>query len=1112
MHSGLAGRAFRALALLFACLSMCMFAVAQSTTDGAVGGTVFDSNGAVVPKAHVVAHNNATNADKEIDADDAGYYRIVGLQPGDYTVTVTAGSGFAAYKAEHVVVQVGSITDVSPRLKIGGGAETVNVTAEAPQINTTTPEFAPTINQTAISELPVNGGRWSNFSLLTPGVVSDQNAFGLLSFRGISSILNNNTIDGADNNQAFFSEERGRTRIGYSTPKASVQEFQVNTSNYSAEYGRSAGGVVNTVTKSGGNAYHGELYGYNRNIAIGAANPLTTIPIQTAPGVFTNTNVKPTDVLWNAGAGVGGPIVKDRLFFFFTYDYYWHNFPGVAVASNPNAFFAAPSAATISTLATRLGVTNAQATAIYNADFNAFVANELGNVPRSGEQFGMLPKLDWQVNQKNHVSLSFNRFRWASPNGIQTQAAVSRGVQSFDGDFVKENWGVAKLNSFFNPYVANELRYQYGQDFEYETTNPATPFEAANIVTGNAGSGANTPCVGNVCSVNGTVPGFVNPNGLPPSVSITNGPTIGVPTFLPRPKFPDERQYQIADTITWIHGNHTLKFGLDFRHVDDVQLNNATIFGSFSYSSLLNFFSDLNGARTCAGAPCYSTYSQALGPLGFELVTKDYAFFGQDDWKINPRLTLSLGMRWEYESLPKAFLANPDIPATNTMPSDTNNLGPRVGFAYQMTKDAKTVLRGGYGIYYGRVINSTIFSALTSTANAAGQQFFSISTSSAAQVPCAPTFPVILAAVPGCPGASKTAVYFDPNFQLPQIHQMDLTLEREVGWGTVISASYLGSMGRQLPTFLDTNFCFSAAQAGCSAATAPVNVAYTGVGGPLNGQVITLPVFTGRPTTGNICAPTCFAYGSGIPYSALTDIASGVNTSYNAGVLQVNHRFAHHLQFSAIYTWSHAIDMGQNQQTFTNTNSTLIPLNIAAEKGNSIYDIPHRFVLHAVMTSPWKMSNSFAKWFVNDWSLNPVYQIQSGYDYKLGTNGTPTGGVSSGPTGSNGDFRVGPPNDFHMRAMWLMNARLSKSFSFTERYKLELLTDFFNIANKQNIMGVVTTGYNVAGCAKTVACGAIPAGTGTLTFAPTFGNANSINNSNFLWRPREFQLGARIKF
>src|SRR5215471_8858321 len=192
--------------LFLICLAAAALSFAQSTTDGAIGGTVFDKTGAVVGGAKIVVHNNGTNAEQTVNSDSSGYYRVTGLQPGIYTVTITAGS-LAPYKAEKVIVEVGNLTEVSPHLGVAGTSEVVEVTAEAPQINYTSPEFAPIMDQTAIANLPINGGRWSNFSLLTPGVVSDSNAFGLLSFRGISTLLNNNTFDGADNNQAFFSEE-----------------------------------------------------------------------------------------------------------------------------------------------------------------------------------------------------------------------------------------------------------------------------------------------------------------------------------------------------------------------------------------------------------------------------------------------------------------------------------------------------------------------------------------------------------------------------------------------------------------------------------------------------------------------------------------------------------------------------------------------------------------------------------------------------------------------------------------------------------------------------------------------------------------------------------------
>lgn len=1109
MKSGFAHCMRRTLGVVLLVLGCSALMLAQSTTEGAIGGTVFDKTGAVIGGAGVVVHNNGTNAEFPTKTDPSGYFRVNALQPGTYTVTISR-QGFAAFKAEQVIVNVGSLTEVSPHLAVGGTGETVEVTAEAPQINYVSPEFAPTMDQTAISNLPINGGRWSNFALLTPGVVSDSNAFGLLSFRGISTLLNNNTVDGADNNQAFFSEERGRTRIGYSTPKEAVQEFQVNTSNYSAEYGRSAGGVVNTVTKSGTNAIHGEGYFYDRDNDFGAFNELTRLAVQTSPGTFTSQPYKPTDWRKVAGFGVGGPLVKDKLFWFVAYDWYHHNFPGVAAPSllvGSNSFFAPPNATAISTLAGRLGITNAAATTLYSNDLTA-LSTLLGQVPREGDQNILFPKIDWQVNGKNHASFSFNRMRWSSPAGIQTQTVVNRGLASFGNDFVKETWGVAKLDTSLTPNIINQFRFQYGRDFEYEFSQAPAPYEIANLVH---------------------TASYTNPLGLPPSVSLpgSNAFTFGVPTFLQRPAFPDEARGQVADTLSWSHGKHTFKFGFDVSHVDDNSQNLSSQYGNFSYNvdannSLIDYFSDLNKPNSCTLAvttptphtiavPCYGSFSQAIGPLGFEFATNDISMFVADDWKILPRLSLSLGMRWEYQMLPAPFanLINPAVPQTGHMPADLNNLGPRVGFAWDVFGDGKTVLRGGYGIYYGRIINSTVFSALTSTGMPGGQSFFSLSTSSATTAPCTPAFPQILGALPTCPGAKPSTVFFDPNFQNPQIHQMDLTLERDLGWGTVLSFSYLGSLGRELPDFGDTNLCIGPGLAGfgpspaCNAASAiPGTITYqvTG-GGPLTGATYSTTLFRGaRPNAS---------------FGAMTDIFSGINSSYHALVVQVNHRMSHNIQFQANYTYSHSIDFGQNQTTFTGTNFLLLPNNIAAEKGNSIYDIPNRFVANAVMNSPWKV-HGWAGWLLNNWALDPIVQFQNGLPYTLSVSGSAPGGAVSGINGSGGTNRIDVlgNNSFRLPRTFEFDGRISKSFKVAERYSFELSTDFFNIPNKQNVMGVITTGYSVVrvstpsqptSCAGPLTC---------LAFSPSFGSISSsgINNSNFLYTPRQIQLGARFQF
>ena len=225
-------------------------------------------------------------------------------------------------------------------------------------MDTSSAAITTNLSNTTLENLPSNGRRWSNFALLAAGVTPDQNGDGLLSFRGISVLLNNNTIDGVDNNQAFFSEERGRTRIGYSTTQAAVQEFQVNTSNYAAEYGRAAGGVVNTVTRSGGNQFHGQAFFFDRDNEWGATNPYTTLTQRLADGSYSTTPFKPTDWRKQWGAGVGGPIRRDKLFWFFAYDQYRRNFPGTArtadaLKGTAPELFATPTAQQIATLAAR---------------------------------------------------------------------------------------------------------------------------------------------------------------------------------------------------------------------------------------------------------------------------------------------------------------------------------------------------------------------------------------------------------------------------------------------------------------------------------------------------------------------------------------------------------------------------------------------------------------------------------------------------------------------------------------------------------------------------------------------------------------------------------------
>jgi len=1030
-------------------------------------------------------------------------------------------------------VQIGSVTEVPAKLNVASAGATVIVSAELPQVNTTSAEFAPTLDQTAINNLPINNGRWSSFALLTPGAVNDASGFGLISFRGMSTLLNNSTVDGGDNNQAFFSEERGRTRIGYTIPKAAVQEFQVNTSNYSSEYGRAAGAVINTVTKTGSNQFHGEAYFYDRDNEWGATNPFTRLTTQTSPGVFTSAPYKPKDVRKIWGGGIGGPILKDRLFFFFAVDRYDRDFPGTAVPGSPSAFFAAPVpdltpyggscqalttpatnnpnqtaiknsssnganvlTATLGacTLMSRLGKPDyGSAAQTYNAGLSGLLA-ELGPVPRKGQATIFLPKVDWTINSKNHASFEVNRMRWASPAGIQTQASNTFGIASFGNDYVRDTWGVAKLYTSFTPSLSNEARFQYGRDLEFEFAQPSSAYEQANFIT--------SPLF----------PGYTNPLGLSPDVFITNGFDMGVPTFLQRPAFPDERRTQFADTVSWNHGRHSFKFGVDYAHTHDLSQNLRFQYGSFSYSSLANYFSDLNAINTCTTSgvkvPCYSNYQQAFGPLGFEFNTGDYAFFAEDNWRILPRFTLNIGVRYEYEKLPDPILANPAVPQTQQLPSDQNNVGPRIGFAWDVTGDGKTSVRGGYGVFFGRIINSTVYNALTNTGIQGGQFsfFFTPTTLNA------PSLPQILSTQPGSL-SGLNITFFDKNFQAPSVQQTDLTFEREIARNTVVSVSYLGSFGRSLPDFVDIN---------TGAPTTTIN--YTvGAGGPLPAGTYSTPLFATIITKPSSGPSTTVSPRTNHNFGAMSEIFSGVSSNYNALALQLNRKMTNHLQFTANYTWAHSLDYGQNASTFSDTNDLLVPTDIRGEYGNSIFDVRNRFVASAVAESPWHVGGVFG-YLVNDWLLAPIYSSQSGLPYSLVTSGTPTfttpqdssgttitySGLGAGINGSNGrkGIDVIGRNSFRMKRTINMDLRLSKRVRFGERYAIELLGEAFNIFNHQNVTSVNNTGYIIG---STTADPTTKAVNATLNFNSSFGSVIN-SNSNFAYSPRQLQIGFRFLF
>ena len=1031
---------------------------AQSTTDGAIGGTVTDQTGAVVPSAAVSSRNLGTSATSSGVTDGSGRYLLIHLQPGVYSLEISGG-GFSAYKATNITVEVGRTTTIDAQLSVKAMAEVVVATAELPVITTDRADFATNINDTTIDNLPINGRRWSTFALTTPGVVPD-GGFGLVSFRGISGLLNNNTVDGADNNQAFFSEERGRTRISYSTSEAAIEEFQINTSNYSAEYGRSAGGVVNAVTKSGTNAIHGQAFWYYRDSDLGAINPFS-FKSQLVNGVPQAVPFLPPDKRHQFGGGIGGPIIKNRLFFFFSGDQQKRPFPAIADSGTPGKIAAPLSAAELATLASR-GVSAAQA----NAGVS-FLQSLTGEVPRRGDQLILLPKIDWKITSRHNASFTYNRLRWASPAGIQTAGVVNRGVESFGNDFVKEDWGIARLNSSFSTAFTNELRYQVGRDFEFEN--------GQNPISGEP----------------------VSSQGVSPQVFIglVGNFTFGKPNFLDRRAFPKEMRNQVADTFSWSHGTHLVRFGFDINHVNDIEDNLFRESGDISYPTRADYLSDYAAAVNGLGArctskagapiPCYSTFNQQLGPSRFEFSTDDLAFFVQDDWRVKPYFTINLGLRYETELLPDPQIPNPALPLSSKFPNDFKDFGPRLGFAWDLTHDGKTIVRAGYGIFYGRIINSTIANAITNTGvkSAAQLGFFFLPTDAGA-----PLYPNVLTSAPTLANFTPQVVQFAPHTSNPMVHEFDIDFQREIATNTVVSVSYLGSLGGNLPRFVDVNLNPPSS-----------TVSYTFLGGTADGQTVTLPLFKGpRPNPA---------------FNSITNISDSVTSRYNAFVVALNRRFYQGFQVQTSFTYSHANDFGQSSQTFTASNNVLDPFDLTQEHGRSNFDIRERFALGAVWTPDlYKGSRLIFRELANGFTISPLITISSGAPYTPLLQGNAPGGVSSGILGAGGSNRlpVLPPNAFQMPRTANVDLRLEKSFHITERRRFTLTGDAFNAFNHTNFTAVDTQAFTICGAsAKCSATGLTPK-VNQLVFNSHFGVP--INSANSLLAQRQIQIGARLDF
>lgn len=726
--------------------SLTCSAVFSQSSGGVSGltGIVTDSSGAAVPDAEVAIDNDSLGIHRKLATTSAGIFNAPSLVPSSgYGLTIKA-PGFATFENRDITILVGQNVNISAKLQIEQSTTRVEVTEAAPVVELKN-DVSQNVNQKQISDLPINGRRVDAFALLTPGVVPDGTG-GLLSFRGIPG-GNNFMTDGNDTTETFYNENAGRNRVATQISADAVQEFQVLSDAYSAEYGRALGGVVNTVTRSGTNDYHGTGYWFFRNRTLDARDP------------FASFN--PPEVRHQFGGSISGPIIKDRVFLFLNTEEQLRNFPLVSSIINP--------AAINSTTQTWNGCGVASgglpaASPAQCAAINNILGRFFTTLPRTGDQQSGFGKLDWRPNERNSLSLNFNYQHFNSPDGIQTGAvSTSGGALSSNGiDDVQVRYARADWTAIVSANQVNEARFGWFKDRQADTIDPK----------------------------------LLDPNYGALSVSV-NGQAIGSGNYIPRIQ-PSESRFEYADNFSWTLGRHNMKFGVDYFHTEDYTNQLLTGNGSYSFSNANAFALDYSGNTT--GRKDYSNFQQAFGLRAVDATLNEAAFYAQDQYRISPKLTLYYGLRYEHTFFPTPPLTNPDYPQTGRIPDYGLDFAPRVGFAWNL--DDKTVIRSGYGIYYARYPGAMINSLFTT--NNLYQQSLTLQTSDPAQVPVAPVFPNLLSSPAGKPGAA-TIGFAGNNLRTPYSEQADFAIQRALDANTSITVSYIWSRAAEMLTVRDLN-------------------------------------------------------------------------------------------------------------------------------------------------------------------------------------------------------------------------------------------------------------------------------------------------------------------
>lgn len=1049
----------------------------SAVSTGIISGQVTDASGAVMPGVQVSAINQATQVRYSTVTNQSGLYRLPPLPVGSYDVAFSMPH-FETTQVRAVEVSVGRTTTLNPQLRVGSVTQQLTVEATGALLHPTDSTESTVVNQKLISNLPLNGRRYTDFVLLTPNANAD-GQFGLVSIAGQqggadSGYANGNgsnsfTVDGANATSTYFGDARGRTRVPYIFGEQSILEFQVADNPYSAAYGGAGSGFINTVTKSGTNSFHGDAFYYNRNSATGANDAVDK----------ANGRPQPLDVLQQFGADLGGPIVRQQLFFYFDYeqqreknpisvinegqqalDVTSFGLPAGTVLPAPNAPFPVPSSVSAPDPANPVYLQQ-----VANA-LNAIESN-IGQRQRRRDDLSFFPKLDWHLSDADQLSFVYNYNRFNSPGGEITYNPVSSdGVEALSNNAVRDHHSTIRWSHIFAPNLVNDVHASYLRDEQIESPS-----------------------------------GLVDPNF--PSVSIFSPQyfTLGNPGY----SLADTREYQweLNDRVNWVAGRNTLDFGVDFNYDQMIDFYYGNFRGTYAFSNPTDF-----------ALAHYNYFSQSAGNPTFRFNVPYFGFYADDKVQVTKRLTVDLGLREDFQIYPQPR-ENPAIPLTGQFPNQYRRLSPRVGFAFNPV--TKTVIRGGFGMFYDifngiNYENSVISNGLASQQSSAFIHFDSALPPDLQS----PVFPNRISD-PSLFSASPNVSIVSPSFRVPYVLQASFEVEQQILPNTVLSVGTMWTHAvhliassaedlNLLPPVGTTQYVV------CAPGVVAVPCSGPSVFGPNldNGLLLEGAI---NPNLGQI--------------NAL--ISPGLN-NYNSLFAQLRRRAAHGLEILGSYTWSKNIDSNgvdfYNQFDFTNTHSP------------SLLDQRHRLSVSAVWQPQTAgLSSSLAKAVLSNWTFSAVMAFNSGRPYTGLLNSACTGPNLSACNGSNDNLNdsaynettgntavgingAGPSPNFGLNSFygpWIdeIDLGLERRFHITEKHTISLKAQVFNVANHanfyvQNGSGINATQYNPVG--PTCGDGATLNQTCYLVPNAGPGNFQTLESINELNGPRVFQFAFYYSF